>query len=153
MIRARVGCGPWHPADLDRELAAAGGDAGAQASFVGRVRGDDGVEALELLHYEPLTRPAMQDMVERAARRFGVGALLVYHSLGLHTVGQPLVYVGAAATHRRSAIEAVDYCMDHLKAAAWLWKRELRRGRWRWIEPRVEDHADLARWRGKNAPV
>jgi molybdopterin synthase catalytic subunit len=36
--------------------------------------------------------------------------------------------------------------MDHLKSAAWFWKREKRAGAWHWIEPREQDHADLARW-------
>ena len=36
--------------------------------------------------------------------------------------------------------------MDHLKSAAWFWKREKRADGWHWIEPRAEDHADLARW-------
>jgi len=40
----------------------------------------------------------------------------------------------------------VDFCMDHLKAAAWFWKREKRADGWHWIEPRADDYADLARW-------
>ena len=45
------------------------------------------------------------------------------------------------------AIDAVDFAMDHLKSDAWFWKREKRAGAWHWIEPRAEDHADLARWK------
>ena len=51
-----------------------------------------------------------------------------------------------AALHMRDAIDAVDFCMDHLKSAAWFWKRERRADGWHWIEPRAADHADLARW-------
>jgi molybdopterin synthase catalytic subunit len=36
--------------------------------------------------------------------------------------------------------------MDHLKSDSWFWKRERRAGEWHWIEPRQQDHADLARW-------
>jgi molybdopterin synthase catalytic subunit len=36
--------------------------------------------------------------------------------------------------------------MDHLKSAAWFWKREQRAGAWRWIEPRPDDYAALDRW-------
>ncbi len=56
--------------------------------------------------------------------------------------------VSACARHRRDAIQAVDFAMDHLKSDAWFWKREKRDGRWHWIEPREQDHADLARWHG-----
>jgi molybdopterin synthase catalytic subunit len=37
--------------------------------------------------------------------------------------------------------------MDHLKSDAWFWKREKRDDGWHWIDPRAEDHADLARWK------
>ncbi len=60
--------------------------------------------------------------------------------------GEPIVCVSAAALHRRDAIDAVDFCMDHLKSAAWFWKREKRADGWHWIEPREGDHRDLARW-------
>ena len=33
-----------------------------------------------------------------------------------------------------------------LTSRAWFWKRERTAAGWRWIEPRGEDHADLARW-------
>ena len=61
--------------------------------------------------------------------------------------GEPIVLVSAAARHRRAAIDAVDFAMDHLKSDAWVWKRENRAGAWHWIEPREQDHADLRRWR------
>jgi molybdopterin synthase catalytic subunit len=61
--------------------------------------------------------------------------------------GEPIVLVSACARHRRDAIQAVDFAMDHLKSDAWFWKREKRAGAWRWIEPRGQDHADLKRWK------
>ncbi|WP_298465224.1 molybdenum cofactor biosynthesis protein MoaE [uncultured Erythrobacter sp.] len=120
-------------------------DAGGIATFVGKVR-SGGVEALELSHYEPLTLPSMEELAERAAVRFDLMGLVMLHRTGQLQPGEPIVCVSAAARHRRSAIEAVDFCMDHLKSAAWFWKRELRDGEWHWIEPRAEDHGDLARW-------
>jgi molybdopterin synthase catalytic subunit len=77
--------------------------------------------------------------------------LLMVHRVGLMRPGEPIVCVSAAALHRRDAIDTVDFCMDHLKSAAWFWKRERRAAPngesvWHWIEPRAADHADLARW-------
>jgi molybdopterin synthase catalytic subunit len=72
--------------------------------------------------------------------------ILIVHRVGEMRPGEPIVLVSAAARHRRAAIQAVDFAMDHLKSDAWFWKREKRAGRWHWIEPRAEDHADLARW-------
>lgn len=119
---------------------------GGLASFTGYVRSDGGVEALELSHYEPLTRSGMDDIASQATVRFDLLSITLLHRVGMMRPGEPIVLVAAAARHRRDAINAVDYCMDHLKCAAWFWKRECIAGQWRWIEPRPEDHADLARW-------
>lgn len=134
-------------------LSAQAPGAGGIASFVGKVRGGGEVEALELSHYEPLTLPNMQDLAERASDRFELSGLVVLHRVGRMHPGEPIVCVSAAARHRRGAIEAVDFCMDHLKSAAWFWKRELRSGEWHWIEPRAEDHADLSRWGSKKPRI
>ena len=119
---------------------------GGVCTFVGEVRGEDDVEALELLHYPRMTLPGMEALAARAADRFALMGLLVVHRTGVMHPGEPIVLVSACALHRRGAIDAVDYCMDHLKSDAWFWKREKRPDGWHWIEPRPQDHADLARW-------
>lgn len=119
---------------------------GGTVSFTGKVRGGDGVKALELSHYEMLTLPGMKDLSEEAYERFAVEGLLVWHRSGMMHPGDAIVLVAAAARHRRDAFQAADFLMDHLKSAAWFWKRELRDGEWHWVEPRDQDHADLARW-------
>lgn len=121
--------------------------AGGVASFVGKVRPDDGVEALELSHYEPLTLPGMEALAEEALSRWSLDGLLIRHRVGTMMPGDSIVLVAAAARHRRAAIEAVDFTMDHLKSDSWFWKREKRGGQLNWIEPRGQDHSDLARWK------
>ena len=121
---------------------------GGVCTFVGEVRSDTGVEALERTHYEPLTLPGMHALADRAFERFDLMGLLMVHRVGMMRPGEPIVCVSAAALHRRDAIDAVDFCMDHLKSAAWFWKREKRGDGWRWIEPRYQDAVDLARWQG-----
>ena len=39
---------------------------GGVCTFVGEVRGGDGIEALELSHYEPLTLPNMEELADAA---------------------------------------------------------------------------------------
>ncbi|MBD2842292.1 molybdenum cofactor biosynthesis protein MoaE [Erythrobacter sp. KMU-140] len=119
---------------------------GGAASFTGYVSSNDGVEALELSHYEPLTLTGMKKLAIAARERFDLKAITIVHRVGRMTPGDPIVCVAAASRHRRDAINAVDFCMDHLKSAAWFWKRELKHGEWHWIEPRQADHEDLARW-------
>lgn len=120
--------------------------AGGVVSFVGQVRGGEGVEALELQHYAPLTLPGMEALARQVAGRWVLDGLLLLHRVGLMLPGEPIVLVAAAARHRRDAFAAVDCAMDHLKSQSWFWKREKRAGAWHWIDPREADHADLARW-------
>ncbi|MGB3712652.1 MAG: molybdenum cofactor biosynthesis protein MoaE [Erythrobacter sp.] len=148
---------PFDPAERIGRLADTTAGAGGIASFIGQVRAgdaeDEPVEALELSHYAPLTLPGMVDLSETARARFGLDGLVILHRTGCLVPSEPIVCVAAAAPHRRAAIEAVDFCMDHLKSAAWFWKRERRGGTWHWIEPRPQDHADLARWDRKTRAI
>lgn len=137
---------PFFPGTLIGPFTQANPGLGGVCTFVGEVRGDTGVGALELQHYEPLTLPGMHDLADRAFGRFDLMGLLMVHRVGLMMPGEPIVCVSAAAKHRRGAIDAVDFCMDHLKSASWFWKREKRADGWHWIEPRADDYADRARW-------
>ena len=121
--------------------------AGGVTSFLGKVRPDNGVRALELTHYEPLTLSGMEELAQQAHSRFALDGVLAWHRVGVMTPGESIVLIATAARHRRNAFEAADYLMDHLKSAAWFWKRERRDDGWHWIEPRDADYADLARWK------
>ena len=103
-------------------------EAGGIASFIGKVRPDDGVEALELSHYPPLTLPGMTALADEALARWALDGLLLLHRTGLMAPGEAIVLVAAAARHRRDAFAAADFAMDHLKSDAWFWKRERRGG-------------------------
>lgn len=146
MLDVRLLDRPFDPGALIGPFTSAHPGLGGVCTFVGEVRGGEGVEALELTHYEPLTLPGMQELAARACARFALMGLLMVHRVGELRPGEPIVCVSAAALHRRGAIDAVDFCMDHLKSAAWLWKRERRADGWHWVEPRPDDHAALARW-------
>ncbi|WP_336986992.1 molybdenum cofactor biosynthesis protein MoaE [Altererythrobacter aquiaggeris] len=147
---------PFAPGLLIGPFSQANPRAGGICTFVGEVRGNDGaggVEALELSHYGPITLPGMNELADQALDRFDLTGLLMVHRVGRLYPGEPIVCVSAASVHRRCAIQATDFCMDHLKSRAWFWKRELRADGWHWIEPRAQDHADLARWSKKIDPV
>ena len=146
MLDVRLLDRAFNPSIFVSPFASAHPGLGGICTFVGEVRGEADVEALELTHYAPLTLPAMEQLGAAAVERFGLMGLLIVHRTGVMRPLEPIVLVSAAARHRRGAIDAVDYAMDHLKARSWFWKREKRADGWHWIEPRVEDHSDLARW-------
>jgi molybdopterin synthase catalytic subunit len=135
-----------NPAAELAEFAAAHGDAGGIVSFLGQVRVEGAIEALELRHFAPLTLPGMQALAQQAHTRWSLAGLRIVHRVGVMLPGEAIVFVAAAARHRRDAFAACDFTMDHLKSESWFWKREKTAGQWHWIEPREQDHADLERW-------
>jgi molybdopterin synthase catalytic subunit len=142
----RILHGELAPGPAMTAFNAAHPEAGGFVSFVGRVRPDRYVEALELKHYAPLTLKGMEDLADATLARWPLDGVLLHHRTGMMHPGDPIVLVAAAARHRRDAFEAAQFAMDHLKSDAWFWKREKRAGEWHWVEPRDQDHADLARW-------
>ena len=121
-------------------------EAGGFVSFVGRVRPDRYVEELELKHYAPLTLKGMEELADATMARWALDGVLLHHRTGVMRPSDAIVLVATAARHRRDAFDAAQFAMDHLKSDAWFWKREKRAGEWHWVEPRDQDHADLARW-------
>lgn len=146
MAQVRLALDPFDPASELTAFDAAHAGAGGIVSFLGKVRAGEGVEALELRHFAPLTQPGMENLAAMAEARFGLEGLLVVHRSGIMYPGDPIVLVAAAARHRRDAFAAAEFVMDHLKSDSWFWKRERAGGQWHWIEPREQDHADLSRW-------
>jgi molybdopterin synthase catalytic subunit len=145
-ITVRLLDAPFNPGAFVGPFTNAHPGLGGVCTFVGEVRGEGEAEALELIHYPRMTLPAMERLGAQAAQRFALMGLLLVHRTGVIHPGEPIVLVSACAKHRRGAIDAVDYCMDHLKSDSWFWKREKRPDGWHWIEPREGDHRDLARW-------
>jgi molybdopterin synthase catalytic subunit len=123
---------------------------GAVVSFVGvaRPRSKDAVnvDRLVLEHHPTLTRQSLEEIAVAAAQRFDVSHVRVVHRCGEVEAGEPIVFAGAAAAHRRAAFDAADYLMDRLKTEAVFWKREVGETGSQWIEPTESDYADRDRW-------
>lgn len=141
------------PIDAAAELAIvtnAASGCGGVVSFTGIARPLDLqgaiVESLFLDHYPGMTERSLARIAQAALARCNVAALGIVHRHGRILPGETIVFVAAAAPHRRAAFEAVDLAMDLLKTDAMFWKREEGGGGARWIEPSVRDHADRARW-------
>ena len=140
---------PFDAAALLADFSARAAGAGAIASFTGLVRGEnDGaaVTGLELEHHPRLTERAIAGIGADAAARFALTDVAIVHRYGALAPGEAIVFVAAAAPHRRAAFDAVDYVMDRLKTEAPFWKREHREDGAHWLEARDSDHADRRRW-------
>ena len=144
---------PFDPSALLADFSARAGGAGAIASFTGLVRNEtDGatVLGLELDHHPRLAESALAEVGADAARRFGLVEIAIVHRHGALAPGEAIVFVAAAARHRRAAFDAVDYVMDRLKTDVPFWKREQRGDGAHWLEARDSDHADRRRWEAES---
>ena len=136
--------------DLADEIAAlttGASDIGAVASFVGHVRGDDGLTALILEHYPAMTRAEIARIVGDAMERWPLAAITVIHRIGRLEPGAQIVLVAVASAHRGAAFAACEFLMDFLKTTAPFWKQEERGRAISWVEPRSSDDEAATRWR------
>ena len=137
------------PFDVNDELAALAGDGvGAVATFTGYVRGDGGLTAMTLEHYPGMTQREIRRCAEEAASRWPLTAATVIHRVGRLKVGEPIVFVATASSHRAAAFEACEFLMDYLKTRAPFWKQEERPDGKGWVEAKASDDAAAERWRG-----
>lgn len=138
---------PFDPGALLTEFCRGRTEVGAVATFTGLARAEEGsTTTLELEAYPGFTEAAIGKIADQARTRFGLLDLAILHRVGKIAPGEPVVLVVTAAKHRRAAFEACDFLMDYLKSRAPFWKKEHGPDGARWIEPKPEDHTDLARW-------
>ena len=145
MIHVRLQAEPFDAGAELARLDALGG--GGVASFMGIVRGDDGLIELLLEHHAEMTLAMMQALAAEAVERWDLLGVVVLHRHGALHPGEPIVFVATAAMHRGAALDACASLIDRLKTQAPFWKREsFADGRQRWVEPRASDDAAAARW-------
>ncbi len=148
-MAVRVQIEPFDAGALLGEFSRGRTRSGGIVSFTGLAReATDGapVATLELDAYPGFTEPAIAAMQAEACARFAVQDVLIVHRYGPIAPGEAIVFVAAAAEHRRAAFEAADFLMDYLKTKAPFWKKETGPGGERWIEPRPSDYDDVDRW-------
>lgn len=138
---------PFEPGELLSAFAAGRSETGAVATFTGLARAERGATStLELEAYPGFTEAAIGEIAHEAVARFSLDDVQIVHRVGKIAPGEAIVFVATAAPHRRAAFEACDFLMDYLKSRAPFWKKETGPDGSRWIEPRDQDHADIARW-------
>ena len=133
-------------ADEINQLKTADGATGAIISFIGIVRGDKSLKALELEHYPKMTFTALEEIKNKALKKWNLIDVRIVHRFGHLSLGEQITMVAVAAPHRREAFEAADYIMDFLKSRAPFWKKEHGDNGSVWVNANPEDEKSLARW-------
>ncbi len=102
---------------------------GAVVTFVGTVRdhaeGRDDVVAVEYEAYREQVEPRLAEVAAAARERWpSIGRLVLVHRVGTLAVGEASVLVVASTPHRGEAFDAARFCIDTIKHALPVWKRE-----------------------------
>lgn len=145
-LSVRVSADDFDPGAELAALEALGG--GGVASFTGLVRDDGGLIALHLEHYPAMTGNQVRAVAEEAAQRWPLLGVTVIHRHGTLAVGDRIVFVGTASSHRVAALESCAFLIDWLKVSAPFWKQTIRKdGARDWVDAQGADDARAAEWR------
>ncbi|KAM3959335.1 molybdenum cofactor synthesis 2B [Aphomia sociella] len=102
---------------------------GAVSIFVGTTRDNfDGkkVVRLEYEAYETMALKAMKDICNDVRTKWpAVHSIAIYHRLGNVPCREASVVIAVSSPHRRDSLDAVSFCIDHLKASVPIWKKEI----------------------------
>lgn len=134
--------------NLDQQLQI--NNCGALVNFKGIVRGNDEQEPLSYLyleHFPNVTEQEIERILFLAKETWPIQSAIVVHRIGRLNVGENIVLVMVAASHRKAAFEASQFIMDYLKTEAPFWKKEFfQNGNSRWVEAKASDIQQKKRW-------
>lgn len=101
---------------------------GALAIFVGVVRGETPgggkVQKLEIEAYEERAEDVLSSICQDLKNREGVVDVQIHHFLGEFNVGEDLVYVLVAGSHRENVFPVLREAVERYKKEAPIFKKE-----------------------------
>jgi len=114
------------PIDVPGALSAAFHlESGAVVSFVGTVRDENEIAALEYEAYDEMARKRLEEIVGEAVSRWGLKKALLVHRLGRVSVGEASLLIAVSSPHRGEAFEACRWILESLKKDVPIWKKEV----------------------------
>jgi molybdopterin synthase catalytic subunit len=101
---------------------------GAITLFIGVVREEakkgEKVEKLELEAYEEKANETLERICNDLRKKTGVTDVQIHHMLGEFTVGEDLVYVLVAGSHRQNIFPVLQEAVERYKSEAPIFKKE-----------------------------
>jgi molybdopterin synthase catalytic subunit len=102
---------------------------GAIALFVGVARGQtlkgEKVEKLELEAYEEKADEVLRKICRDLKKNPGIVDVQIHHLLGEFDVGEDMVYVMVAGSHRKQVFPVLEEAVERYKKEAPIFKKEL----------------------------
>ena len=102
--------------------------AGAIALFIGVVRGEtlegEKVEKLTMEAYEEKANQVLAKICDDLSQKPGIVNVQIHHLLGEFNVGDELVYVAVAGSHRTDVFPVLHEAVERYKSEAPVFKKE-----------------------------
>jgi len=102
--------------------------AGAVALFIGVVRGEnekgETVQKLQLEAYEEKANEVLGGICDDLKKKQGIVDVQIHHLIGEFNVGEELVYVLAAGSHRKLVFSVLEEAVERYKKEVPIFKKE-----------------------------
>jgi len=102
--------------------------AGAVALFIGVVRGEnkkgETVQKLQLEAYEEKANEVLSGICDDLKKKQGIVDVQIHHLIGEFNVGEDLVYVLTAGSHRKLVFSALEEAVERYKKEVPIFKKE-----------------------------
>ena len=103
--------------------------AGAIAQFIGVVRGEtikgEKVQKLKIEAYEKKANEVLNNICEELSNKKGIVNVQIHHLLGEFDIGDDLVYVSVAGSHRTDVFPVLHEAVERYKNEVPVFKKEL----------------------------
>lgn len=126
-----------HPLDVKDILAEVQSpERGGTCLFVGTVRNDADVTAIDYSAYEPMAFEEIERILTDASAQWPEARVMLQHRLGVIPIGEASIAIAAAAPHRADAFAACRFVIEEVKKRLPIWKKEMHAdGTETWVDP------------------
>lgn len=98
---------------------------GAVVLFIGLVRQERGLEAINVESYEEMAEEKMREIENQATGIYKLQSIVMIHRVGHLKIGEKIVLIAASASHREQAFEACRFALEQLKTVVPIWKENV----------------------------
>ncbi len=112
-------------------------ESGAEAVFIGRVRGTSRGKTVIRMEYEAhesLAEKVIDGIVKEAWDKWPVRHLFLKHRIGSLEPGDISILISVQTSHREEAFSACRYLIDQIKLRVPIWKKEFYSDSSQWLE-------------------
>ena len=126
-----------HALDVNDLLAEVQGpERGGTCVFLGTVRNDGDVTAIDYSAYDAMALGEIERILSDARQRWPDARVMLQHRLGPVPVGEASIAIAGAAPHRDDAFAACRFVIEEVKKRLPVWKKELHAdGTATWVDP------------------